>query len=723
MDHRPNPGSARGARRWPIQTGTLQERLTLLDAVRQRSKRWPVWLVAALLAAGVWGCAAWDAGRTGALPWALTLFGALLFAGVLVAGQVFLGWKDGLTRNFVALAVRRVAEFEEISDANFILNADGLIEAVNAAAEQMLGSPRESVSRMPILQIMDVAPTGDAPFLGRLEFANGPVASGSSRELAIRRLDGGEAPVDVTIRSMHMQDGRYIAIYGRDISDRKRVERLKDEFVSTVSHELRTPLTSIAGSLGLLIGGAVEPLPEGPARLIGIAHANCQRLVRLINDILDVEKIESGKMKFEFAPLTLDDAAERSIDAVRGLADQLGVTLKLEAPDPDVQIRGDIDRLVQVGANLISNAVKFSKTGDVVEVSARRWGRLARITVRDHGPGVPDEFRARMFTKFAQADSTDTRQRGGTGLGLVIAKEITERHGGRLWFDSVLGEGSAFHIDLPLAEASEPSAAGDGLGRLLVCEDDHDARLLLKQTLERDGFAVDVVASAAEAQAALGVRNAYRALVLDLVLPDRHGLGLIQSLREAPATRELPIIVVSAQAELGRDQGGALDVIDWMEKPVDVVRLRRAVVAALARNPVARPTILHVDDDPDILTVTATALASCGEIVSVESLSAARAFLAVRTPSLVILDLALGDGSGLSLLPELNDADGLPIPVLIFSAHDTDSSVLSRVAAVLTKSKTAMSSLAEAVRRLVEPRPQPIALPRSVSAARQRIAS
>jgi PAS domain S-box-containing protein len=697
---------------------TLQNRIKLLEGVRKRSRRWPLAALVAVLAAAVAGCAAWDAGARPGFPWALTILGALFVVGVFAAGETFLRWKDALVSKYVELAVRRVAEFEEASDAIFILKEDGLIDAVNRAGEQMLGCPREAVQRKSILEILDVAPDGDTPFVTRLEAANGAIGSAPARETVLRRLDGGEAPVDVTIRAMHMEDGRYISISARDISDRKRVEQLKDEFVSTVSHELRTPLTSIAGSLGLLIGGATAPLPEGPTRLIGIAHANCQRLVRLINDILDVEKIESGKMKFELAPLDLADVALRSIDAVRGFADQMGVSLRLDAPEPGIQIRGDIDRLVQVGANLISNAIKFSKTGDVVAVRAERWGRLARITVQDHGPGVPEEFRARIFSKFAQADSSDTRQRGGTGLGLVIAKEITERHGGRLWFDSVLGQGTAFHIDLPLADVAESTVEGDGLGRLLVCEDDADAAALLRETLERDGFAVDVVSTAAEAQAALGVRNPYRALVLDLVLPDRHGLILIQALRAAPSTRELPIIVVSAQAELGREQAGALDVIDWMEKPVDVARLRRAVTAALARAPTGRATILHVDDDPDILAVTATALAGCGEVVSVESLAAARAFLAVRTPQLVILDLMLGDGSGLSLLPDLNEPDGQPIPVLIFSAHDTDSSVLSRVAAVLTKSKTTLPGLAEAVRRLVAPQAKAAPKPR-----KQRIAS
>ena len=697
---------------------TLQERVKDLDAVRVKSRRWPLWTLVVLLALAVCAAAAWDLrSGDGRLPTALVAVSALLVVAAAVTGSVFLRWKDTLTGNFVELAKRRVIEFEESSDGTFILNGDGEIEALNGAAERMLGRPRDTMLCTPILDIMDLAPAGETPFVARLEAANGPLEAAPMREVVLRRFDGAEVPADVTLRAMHMQDGRYIAVYARDISDRKRVERLKDEFVSTVSHELRTPLTSIAGSLGLLVGGVTEALPEGPARLIGIAHANCQRLVRLINDILDVEKIESGKMKFDLAPLALAQVAERSIDAVRGYAEQLGVTISLEVDEADLAIRGDLDRLVQVGANLISNAVKFSKTGDRVEVTARKWGRLARITVQDHGPGIPEEFRARMFTKFAQADSSDTRQRGGTGLGLVIAKEITERHGGRLWFDSLAGKGTAFHIDLPLSEVLERSTEGDGAGRLLVCEDDPDAATLLRHTLERDGFSVDTVGTAAEAEAALGVRNAYRALVLDLVLPDRHGLDLIQALRLAPATRELPIIVVSAQADAGREEAGAaaLDVIDWMEKPIDVVRLRRAVAAALARSVASRATILHVDDDPDILEVTATALAGCGDVVSVESLAAARAFLAKRTPDLVILDLALGDGSGLSLLPDLCDAKGLPVPVLIFSAHDTDHDVLDRVAAVLTKSKTALPNLAEAVRRLVEDPP-----PR---APRERIAS
>jgi len=633
---------------------------------------------------------------------------ALFVVGTGVLSEIFLRWKDGLVTRFVELAMRRTEEFQEAGDGILIVNGEGKLEAMNAAAEQLFGRSKDEIRGLSINDIMDLAPEGDAPFLTRLEAAHGPLKTAPTREFSARRPDGEEAAVNVTVRSMHMAEGLYIGVYARDISDRKRVERLKDEFVSTVSHELRTPLTSIAGSLGLLAGGMGD-LPEGPTRLIGIAHANCQRLIRLINDMLDVEKIESGKMKFDMAPLTLSDAAQRSIDAVRGYADQLGVELRFQALDDDLTVRADLDRLVQVGANLISNALKFSKTGDRVEVSVLRRGRLARLSVVDHGPGIPDEFRARIFTKFAQADSSDTRQKGGTGLGLVIAREIVDRHGGRLWFESEPGQGAQFHVDLPLSDVSDATTGDETGPRLLVCEDDADVAEVLRQTLRRDGFVVDVVGSVADALAALSVSNSYRALLLDLVLPDGDGVALIQTLRTMPGARDLPIVVVSAEAERGREAlgGVALNVVDWMDKPVDVVRLRRAVTAALARSSAVRPLILHVDDDHDILHVTAAALALCGEIASAESLAAARAFLAQRTPDLVILDLTLGDGSGLELLADLNDGKGQPIPVLVFSAQDTDHLILNRVAQAMTKSRTSLTNLAEAVKRLTAPPPPP----------------
>jgi PAS domain S-box-containing protein len=234
----------------------------------------------------------------------------------------------------------------------------------------------------------------------------------------------------------------------QDISARKADERLKREFVSTVSHELRTPLTSISGSLGLLVGGAAGILPDRAARLVSIAQSNSDRLLRLINDILDIEKIESEAAPFSKTSVDLRALAERAMEALRGYTESFSVDLRL-APGDSSLVIGDEDRLMQVLTNLISNAIKFSPTGGHVEMRLTRREEKICFSIRDYGPGVPLEFRGRIFGKFAQADATDTRQRGGTGLGLAIAREIVKKHDGSIWFDSTPGQGATFHIELP----------------------------------------------------------------------------------------------------------------------------------------------------------------------------------------------------------------------------------------------------------------------------------
>jgi signal transduction histidine kinase len=233
-----------------------------------------------------------------------------------------------------------------------------------------------------------------------------------------------------------------------DISERKRVERLKDEFVATVSHELRTPLTSIAGSLGLLTGGAVDKLPDPALRLITIAHSNCQRLVRLVNDILDIEKIESGAVAFDLQRVEVRGLVAHVVEANQMNAEEHGVRIRLDAAAA-LEVQADPDRLAQVVTNLLSNAIKFSAAGEDVTVAIADIGGAARISVQNRGAGIPEAFRARVFEKFAQADSSDARTKGGTGLGLSIVKQIVTRLGGVVAFQDAPGGGTVFHVDLP----------------------------------------------------------------------------------------------------------------------------------------------------------------------------------------------------------------------------------------------------------------------------------
>lgn len=234
-------------------------------------------------------------------------------------------------------------------------------------------------------------------------------------------------------------------------ADLQRMAKLKDEFVATVSHELRTPLTSIRGSLSLLAEGMAGDLPDAAKKLVGIAGNSCERLVRMINDLLDIERIESGNMEFDLRDQPLEPIVDQAVVSMQGYSAQYGVPIRAEAVPAGLRVRADRDRLIQVLINLLSNAIKFSPAGSEVLLTTRVDGGRVRISVIDHGEGLPDEFRDRIFEKFAQADSGDSRRRGGTGLGLNICKRIVEEHGGRIDFDSVHGQGSSFHVELPLA--------------------------------------------------------------------------------------------------------------------------------------------------------------------------------------------------------------------------------------------------------------------------------
>jgi signal transduction histidine kinase len=231
--------------------------------------------------------------------------------------------------------------------------------------------------------------------------------------------------------------------------ERKRLDRLKDEFVSTVSHELRTPLTSIFASLGLLIGQAGGNLPDPMGRLLAIAHKNSERLVRIINDILDIEKMQSGRAVFNFGRVDVRSLVEQAIEGNRALAEGYGVRIRLEGAQAVSDVRADPDRLTQVVTNLLSNALKFSSVQDEVVVSIEQAVNAVRISVRDHGVGISVDFKPHIFERFAQADATNTRQKGGTGLGLSIVKQIVDRLGGETGFTDAPGGGTVFHVELP----------------------------------------------------------------------------------------------------------------------------------------------------------------------------------------------------------------------------------------------------------------------------------
>ena len=349
---------------------------------------------------------------------------------------------------------------EALPGGMILTNRTGTIVMLNTEVERLFGYERDEL----IGQSVDIlVPAGhrDQHVDRRTDFMLNPASRrmGSGRDLFGLRKDGSELAVEVALNPITTGNGVLVLCVIADISERKRAELRKDEFVTTVSHELRTPLTSLAGSLGLLAGSAAGKLPETAMRLLSIAHKNSQRLVRLINDILDIEKIESGDVAFVLKRVAVRTLVEQAIEASRLYAQSLGVTVRLDPFATDADVHADPDRLTQVIANLLSNAIKFSPSGAEVLVSIDGLADPVRIAVRDHGPGIPSDFKARVYEKFAQADAA-ARQKGGTGLGLSIVKGIVTRLGGSTGFDDAPGGGTIFHVELPAWKNAADGAAG-----------------------------------------------------------------------------------------------------------------------------------------------------------------------------------------------------------------------------------------------------------------------
>jgi CheY-like chemotaxis protein len=335
---------------------------------------------------------------------------------------------------------------------------------------------------------------------------------------------------------------------------------MKSEFISVVSHELRTPLTFIRGSLGLMVGTMTKDLPEKANRLIAIAHKNCDRLILLINDMLDIDKITSGQMRFDIKQEALSPLIRQAVETNQPYADKFGVSITALPVDAELLVNVDSARLSQVLANLLSNAAKFSNQGDKIEIATMLSGKKVRISVKDHGPGVAEEFRTRVFGKFSQANSSVNRVKGGTGLGLHISKQIVENMGGQIGFDTEIGKGSTFWIEIPIAinrENAFPSSSQNGSKVSLLhyrerrsdspivlhVEDDVDLSHVLATALNGE---VDFITAATlkHAERLLRVQK-FSLIVLDIGLPDGSGLDLLEKLPELtdPLT---PVMILSA---------------------------------------------------------------------------------------------------------------------------------------------------------------------------------
>ena len=489
------------------------------------------------------------------------------------------------------------------------------------------------------------------------------------------------------------------AALSQAMQEAERANRVKSEFLSTVSHELRTPLTAIAGSIGLMSGGALGALPPAIQGMLDIAQKNSQRLTFLINDLLDMEKLLAGKLHFDMVGQELMPLVAQSLADNQAYAGQYGVRYVLARRLDGVSVEVDAQRLQQVMANLLSNAAKFSPPNGVVSVEVGIHKGKVRVSISDQGSGVPPEFQSRIFQKFSQADASDTRQKGGTGLGLAITRELVERMDGEVGFVSEPGQGACFYFDLPLWNPylSRPASlqgqsAQDNRPRVLVVEDDTDVADLLSMMLREAGYGVDIVTSGAEALA-YARRKSYAALSLDLRLPDGSGVDVIRTLRAEAGTATMPIVVVAAKMEEGRRElGDGYEGIEWLAKPIDQSAFVRAIGRSIEPGIWPMTRVLHVEDDREMHEAVREMAGRGFEFALAVSLREAKARVALQQFDVVILDLALPDASGWALLPDIRTHQP-QARVVVLSGTYIDPDLASQADEVLLKSDVSPTSL------------------------------
>jgi PAS domain S-box-containing protein len=353
-------------------------------------------------------------------------------------------------------ALRESAQYtqtilDNVLDGIITIDEGGIVDTFNKSAEKIFGFTMTEIVGTNVSQLIP-EPHGSKhdSYLRKYQATGIKHVIGINREVSGVRKGGATFAMELSVSEI-THAGRHMFIgLVRDINERKQAERMKSEFVSTVSHELRTPLTSIYGALDLLAGGALGELPDNVRQLIDMALKNSQRLNNLINDLLDMEKIAAGKLDFDMVTQALMPLIDHALEVNQVYGAQHQVTFRVIERADEINVRADGHRLIQVLSNYLSNAAKFSPPQADVDVAVRLIGEHVRVSVRDHGPGVPIAFRKRIFEKFSQADSSDTRQNEGTGLGLAITRELVEHMGGKVGFESVEGDGSTFFVDLPV---------------------------------------------------------------------------------------------------------------------------------------------------------------------------------------------------------------------------------------------------------------------------------
>jgi GAF domain-containing protein/CheY-like chemotaxis protein/HAMP domain-containing protein len=476
----------------------------------------------------------------------------------------------------------------------------------------------------------------------------------------------------------------------------REVDRLKTEFLASMSHELRTPLNSIIGFSRVILKGIDGPLSDLQKQDLEAIHGSGQHLLGLINNILDISKIEAGKMELSFEEVDLTQIIKTVMSTAIGLNKGKPVELKTQIAEGLPTVWADSTRARQVLLNLVSNASKFTEEGSITCFAAYD-AKFVTLGVRDSGIGIPQDKLGMIFEEFTQVDSSTTRKYGGTGLGLAISRRFVEMHAGKIWVESELGRGSTFLFTLPrLKPAEEPpeEKSRDGRRVLLAVDDDPGVITLYKRYLEKQGYQVIGVADGRQA-----VEEAIRlkpdVITVDILMPNKDGWSVIQELRQNDQTRDIPVVVCSIISDQGK--GFSLGAADYLVKPITEDDL----VSALKRlsEGQEQTNVLIVDDTPDDIRLIRRILESPTEVVNGlprysvrEACNGAEGIAAVQAapPDLIILDLMMPQVDGFAVVEALKaDPATRTIPIVVVTAkaltEEDHSRLNGHIEALLSK--------------------------------------
>jgi signal transduction histidine kinase/CheY-like chemotaxis protein len=527
-------------------------------------------------------------------------------------------------------------------------------------------------------------------------------ASFGAGDYAVRVKPGG--PPDVAALGAQFNAmARAVAEQSAELSlqnhQLEEATRLKSEFLANMSHELRTPLNAIIGFSELMLDGG-EDDPETRALYLGTIHSSGTHLLALINDILDLSKVEAGKMELHPEPFDVEELIGQTLATVEPLAQRKEIVLNASAAGAG-QIIADPGRVKQVLLNLLSNAIKFTPEGGRVGVEASRVPDGVQLTVIDTGIGIAPEDQERVFAEFQQVDGSASRQHEGTGLGLALTRRFVEMHGGRIWLESVLGEGSKFHVLLPVgapngrsiavpgAQSAPPRAGDPSAPLVLIVDDDPRAAALLSLYLGRGGYRSEIASNGVEATVkAVDLRPF--AITLDIDLPRIDGWEVLRTLKQDERVRDIPVVIVSIVDD--EQLGYALGAVDYFVKPVD----RQALLARLDRFNFTRQvrvrelTVLVVDDDPLAVELLSGMLTPEGyRVVRASGGGEGIALARSERPDLILLDLMMPEITGFDVVDALkSDPTTEGIPILVVTAKEVtaaEKQQLQHVMAVLQK--------------------------------------